>query len=254
MIARMSERTSHKPGTFSWVDLSTSDAEAAKAFYGALFGWEFEDMPVGEGMTYTMARKGGKDVAALSQGDEPPHWNNYVTVESADDAAARAEELGGTVLAPAFDVLDSGRMAVVQDPTGAILAVWEPRAHIGAERVNETGAFTWNDLSTPDIAKAASFYGDWFGWRTEEIPGAQGLRVIYNGDRTNGSISSAVEGMPPFWCPYFGTDDLEPAMARTTELGGRILAGPIPVPQGAFAVAQDPQGAVFALWGGSYDD
>ena len=251
----MSERTSHKPGTFCWVDLSTSDADAAKSFYGALFGWEFEDMPVGEGMTYTMARKQGKDVAALSQGDEPPHWNNYVSVEDAEDAARSAAENGGTVLAPAFDVLDSGRMAVVQDPTGAIVAVWEPKAHIGASLVNETGAFTWNDLSTPGIGQAASFYEGWLGWRTEEIPRAPGgFRVIYNDDRTNGSISPAMEGAPPFWCPYFGVDDLEPAAAKVEELGGRKLAGPIEVPQGAFSVVADPQGAVFALWGGTYDD
>jgi uncharacterized protein len=250
----MSERTSHKPGTFCWVDLSTSDAAAAKAFYGALFGWEFEDLPVGEGMTYTMARKQGKDVAALSQGDEPPHWNNYVSVEDAEDAAREAAENGGTVLAPAFDVLDSGRMAVVQDPTGAIIAVWEPKAHIGAGLVNETGAFTWNDLSTSNIGQAASFYEGWLGWRTEAVPDAGGFRVIYNDDRTNGSISESIEGMPAFWCPYFGVDDLEPAAARVEELGGRKLAGPIEVPQGAFSVVADPQGAVFALWGGTYDD
>ncbi|HEX2084643.1 MAG TPA: VOC family protein [Solirubrobacteraceae bacterium] len=249
----MSERTSYPPGTFSWADLSTSDADAAKAFYAALFGWEFDDMPAGPGLVYSMARKDGHDVAALSAGDEPPHWNNYVTVISADEAATKAEQLGANIMAPPFDVLGAGRMAVVQDPTGAILAAWEPRDHHGARLVNAPGAMTWNDLTTPDVDKAAEFYGEWLGWRTEEIPEADGYRVIFNGERSNGGMRQATD-MPAFWCPYFGTEDVERGMERVRELGGQVHFGPQAVPQGAFAVVGDPQGAVFAIWSGRYDD
>lgn len=249
----MSERTSYPPGTFSWADLATSDAQAAKAFYGDLFDWEFEDTPAGEGQIYTMARKGGRSVAALSEmADQPPHWSNYVTVESADDTVTKAQELGGTVIAPAFDVLDVGRMAIVQDPTGGILCVWEPRSNIGAELVNEPGAMTWNDLSTPDVESAATFYAGLFGWRIEEIPEADGYRVIFNGERSNGGMRSDAN-MPPFWLPYFGIEDVEQGMERVRELGGKVHAGPIPVPQGSFALVADPQGAVFAIWAGDYD-
>ena len=129
----MGTRSEHAPGTFSWIDLTTSDQEAAKGFYGELFGWDFDDMPVGDtGQVYSMAKIDGAAVAAISgqqPGDpSPPHWNNYVTVESADDAAAKAKEAGGTVMMDAFDVLDSGRMAVLQDPAGAILCVWQPKS------------------------------------------------------------------------------------------------------------------------------
>jgi uncharacterized protein len=255
----MGERTSHPPGTLSWTDLSTSDLESAKRFYGALFGWEFQDLPAGEGMVYSMARLGGLEVAAASTAqDQPPHWNLYVTVASADAAAARAAELGATVVMEPFDVLEAGRMAVIQDPTGAFLSAWEPRGSIGARLVNAPGAFTWADLITPDPEAAARFYGDWLGWTVEEIPEAQGYRIVRNGDRSNGGMMPLRPEMgpdvPPHWQPYFGTEDLDATLARVEELGGLKLFGPMSVPSGAFAVVSDPQGAVFALSGGTYDD
>lgn len=255
----MSERTSYAPGTFSWVDLATSDAGAAKAFYAGLFGWEYDDQPMGDGSFYSMATKDGKVVGALfGAPSEPPHWNCYVTVASADEAAGKAKGLGATVVAGPFDVFESGRMAVVQDPTGAFLSVWEARSHPGAARVNAPGAFTWNDLTTPDPEAAARFYGEWLGWTVEEIPESGGYRLIRNGDRTNGGMVPLTEAMgpiPPNWMPYFGAlEGLEAAIDRVRELGGAHHHGPVSVPQGSFAVVGDPQGAVFALWGGTYDD
>src|SRR3954464_15076286 len=134
----MGERTEYAPGTFSWADLTTTDADGAKAFYTALFGWDAEDTPIPDGGVYTMLSKGGKAVGALSAGREgqPAAWNTYVTVASADDSAEAAAGQGGTVAMAPFDVMDVGRMAVVQDPTGAFFAVWEPRANIGAGVVN----------------------------------------------------------------------------------------------------------------------
>lgn len=137
----MGERTSHTPDTISWSDLGTSDPDAAKTFYTSLFGWEYEDMPIPQGGAYTKLRKDGKDAAALSSAQEgmPPRWNCWVTMESAEDAAAKAAELGATVMAEPFDVMDAGRMAVIQDPTGTVFSVWEPRQHIGARVVNGPG-------------------------------------------------------------------------------------------------------------------
>src|SRR5947208_3506866 len=126
----MAERTSYTPGTFSWADLTTTDQEAAKAFYIALFGWEVEDNPVGDGIYYSMMKLGGKEVAAISpqpqqqrEAGVPPVWNSYITVESADDSLAQAKRLGATVHADAFDVMDVGRMGVVQDPQGMYFLV-----------------------------------------------------------------------------------------------------------------------------------
>src|SRR3954468_22981800 len=138
----MGERTSHAAGTFSWVDLGTSDADGAKLFYGGLLGWEFEDMPIPDSPPYSMATIGGRNVAALyGKRDEqaPPAWLSYVTVEDADAIAARVRELGGTVISEPLDVMQGGRMSVLQDPTGAVVAVWQPGETIGAQLVNDPG-------------------------------------------------------------------------------------------------------------------
>jgi predicted enzyme related to lactoylglutathione lyase len=251
----MGERTSYPPGTFSWAELLTSDADAAKGFYSQLFGWDYEDNPTGpDGPVYSMATRDGKYVAALF-GDEsqPPHWNCYVTVASADEAAAKAAEAGGTVIAEAFDVMEVGRMAVIADPTGAALCLWEPRAHIGASLVNTPGSLAWNDLITPDPEAAAGFYGELFGWTFEQMPGDIDYRVIYNGGRSNGGIL-AQEG-PASWLPYFGHDDVERLAGEIDGHGGKLFNGPMEVPGGKFVVLADPQGAVFAaLTSGQYDD
>src|SRR5919198_5196625 len=211
----MGERTEYTPGTFCWVDLTTPDQDGAKRFYSELFGWEADDQPVGEGVVYSMMEVGGKDVAAISpqpqqqrEAGVPPLWNNYVSVESADAAAERAAELGATVHAPPFDVMDVGRMAVIQDPQGAFFMVWEARENIGAERVNEPGALAWNELASPDVDASIGFYGDLFGWTTnafEQSP--QRYEIIMNGDRSNGGIRElGDQPIPPHWLPYFGID------------------------------------------------
>ena len=260
----MGERTSHPAGAFSWVDLATSDPEAAKEFYGELFGWETEDMPAGEGATYTMASLDGKNVAALYRAGEaesamPPHWNNYVTVDSAEESASRARSLGGNVLMEPFDVLSAGRMSVLQDPTGAVLCAWEPRDHIGAQLVNAPGCLTWNDLSTTDPHAAGAFYSSLFGWTAEQPDGVDDYWTWRNDDRLNGGMRklSAEEtgmGIPSNWMPYFAVEDLDAAVARIEELGGRVHVPPSEVPAGRFAVGQDPQGAVFALFEGELED
>jgi uncharacterized protein len=250
----MSERTRYDPGTFSWADLTTTDLSAAKRFYSELHGWEYRDNPLPGGAVYAMATKDGHDVAALAESQEqPPHWNNYVTVESADDAAKRAEDAGATIVEAPFDVMTAGRMTVVQDPTGAIFCAWEPRDNIGAKLVNADGALAWNDLTTNDVARAERFYADLFGWRTREIPNANGYRVIYNGERSNGGMIEE-QSIPPNWMPYFGTDDLDGAIALVERLGGRKVFGPQTVPSGAFAVIADPQGAISGILSAEYDD
>jgi uncharacterized protein len=249
----MGERTSYPPGTFSWAELATSDAGAAKTFYSALFGWDYDDQPIPDGSVYSIASRDGKSVAALFGSQQPPHWNCYVTVASVDEAAARARELGGTVVAEPFDVLEAGRMAVISDPTGAALCLWEPRDNIGAALVNAPGAMTWNDLVTTDPDGAAAFYGGLFGWTTEEIPGSGGYRVIRNGGRSNGGIMRTAN-TPPQFIPYFGHEDLRRVVGELDALGGRVFNGPVEVPAGEFAVLGDPQGAVFAVLTGEYDD
>jgi predicted enzyme related to lactoylglutathione lyase len=257
----MGERTSHPPGTFSWADLGTTDAAGAKAFYTALFGWEAEDMPVpGGGGPYTMMRIDGKSVAAvypMQQEGQPPAWLAYVTVEDADATAAKAKELGATLIDDPFDVMDVGRMVVIRDPQGAVFAAWQPRTSIGAQLVNDPGSMTWNDLGTPDVDASARFYEGLFGWRVEALPEAGGsYSVIWNGERTNGGVRPLQEGEPvPWWSVYFTVTDLDGALARAGELGGGTLVPPMEVTPGRrFATVRDPQGAVFNLYEGDIDD
>jgi hypothetical protein len=259
----MAERTSYPPGTFSWADLSTTDQESAKRFYSGLFGWETQDNPVGDGVVYTMATLGGHDVGAISPQPEqqrdagaPPVWNSYITVPSADDTLETARSAGGTVHAPAFDVMDVGRMGVIQDPQGAFVLAWEPRTHIGAGLVNAHGAISWNELASPDPEASASFYARVFGWSYEPMEGlGTPYLVIQTADgHTNGGIRQAASSEPCYWLVYFGTDDLEGSLRTVEELGGSKLTDPMEAGPGRFAAVQDGQGAVFALYSGHFDD
>jgi uncharacterized protein len=252
------ERDGYAPGTFCWAELSTSDQAGAKDFYASLFGWESDDRPVGEGAFYSMQQLGGRHVAAIAgqpqaqrEAGVPPLWNSYVSVASADQAAARAGELGANVHAPPFDVMDAGRMAVIQDPQGAFFMIWEPGEHHGAGLVNVPGALVWNELSTPDVAGATEFYSGLFGWSTEPYEHSPDPYLgIVNAGHANGGIRELEEPMPPNWLVYFAVEDLDDSLARVRELGGGSMVGPIDIQTARIAVAHDPQGAVFALYAG----
>lgn len=270
----MGERTGYEAGTFSWTDLGTTDAAGAKAFYTGLFGWEPEDVPVDGGGVYTMLRVDGKTVGALYESEDVPHpaWLSYVTVEDADATAARARELGANVITEPFDVMTAGRMAVLQDPTNAVFAIWQPNESIGAELVNDPGSMALNQLNTSDPDAAQGFYADLFGWRAEFTgTDEQDYWGLYNGDNLNGGMmplpeQAAEAGAPSHWLVYFTTADLDAGIAKITELGGAVMVPPMEISGGSsspgaepepalsrIAVAQDPQGAVFALFEGRVD-
>lgn len=258
----MGQRTSYTPGTFCWTDLTTPDQDQAKSFYSSLFGWEAEDMPMGEGIYYSMQRSGGRLVAAISPQPEqqrdagaPPMWNSYISVEDADASLERAQELGANVHAGAFDVFDSGRMGVVQDPQGAFFSVWQAGTHFGAELVNAHGALSWDELYTPDIEASDRFYSALFGWKTQAMEGMEmPYRVIQTqAGRSNGGITT-MEGVPPAWLVYFGSDDIERSVAQAGELGAETRMGPMDIGAGKIAVLTDPQGATFALFAGHFED
>lgn len=247
----------YAPGTFCWADLGTPDATAAKQFYTALFGWTAEDRPMGPGAFYTMLTLGGRAVAALYHQDltpaaGPPHWLCYISVASANDAARRTKELGGTVLVDAFDVLDVGRMALVQDGPGAVVALWQPRRHAGAGVVGETSAMCWNELATTDPGRAEAFYTGMFGW-------SAGTRTMGNTRYTTFTQDGASRGgmlaidpsrgpVPPHWLVYFAVSDCDGQTALVQSLGGAVRVPPTDVAEvGRFAVVADPQGATFAV-------
>jgi uncharacterized protein len=255
----MGERESYEHGTFSWTDLATPDAQASKDFYEALFGWDYEDNPIPGDGVYVMARIDGRAAAAMFETtDRHPAWASYVTVDDLDGTTARARELGANVLAEPFDVMDVGRMSTLQDPTGAVLCLWEPKTSIGAEVVNGPGALSLNQLNTSDREAAERFYGELFGWRFESVGTDDNpYWGIFRGDAMNGGMMPLPGGapMPSHWLVYFGIEDVDGAAEQIRSGGGTVMVGPMDVPpSGRILVAQDPQGAVFALFAGRFDD
>ncbi|MEO7442716.1 MAG: VOC family protein [Acidimicrobiales bacterium] len=254
----MGERTSYAPGTFCWVDLATTDVAGALAFYGGLFGWEGEEMAAGPASTYTMLRHDGRHVAALYEGGEgaPAAWLSYVSVDDVDSTADRAAALGALVVQGPSDVLDAGRMAVLADPTGALVALWQPGRHIGATLVNDPGALCLNQLNTGDPQAATHFYGELFGWTVQSNGTAeQPYWGLSNGGALNGGMMplAPVPGLSSHWLAYFTTADLDAAVVTAAASGGAVIVPPMVVPAGRIAVIYDPQGAAFALFEGEVD-
>ncbi|MEA2166739.1 MAG: uncharacterized protein QOF76_39 [Solirubrobacteraceae bacterium] len=256
----MGTRDTYEPGTFSWAELATTDAAAAKAFYGELFGWEFEDSDTGGGPIYSMASVDGKHVGALFEAtDGPPRWNAYITVDDVDESTEKAKEAGAGIVAEPFDVMDAGRMAVVQDPSGAAVSLWQAKDHAGAQLVNAPGALCWNDLMTHDVEKAVEFYAEVFDWdigAVEDAPDDRhGIRV---GERMNGGIAKLPESMGadvmPHWLSCFAVEDVAASLKTVEEHDGTPLSDVIEVPSGHYAVVADPQGSVFAVVDGEMDD
>ena len=256
----MAEFTSHTPGTFSWPELATTDQKAAVAFYRGLFGWELNDQPLEPGETYSMFQMRGKPVAAAynmrpdRQSGAPPHWNAYVTVANVDEAAKKAESLGAKVFAPPFDVMDAGRMAVLQDPTGAVFQVWQPNKHIGAMILNEPGALCWTELSTRDTKAAEAFYTKLFGWSAKHATEApMEYTEFSNQGKTDIGMMPMNEHIPAhvpsYWMQYFQVADADASAAKAKTLGANVMVPPTDIPNvGRFAVIADPQGAVFAVF------
>lgn len=257
----MADVDSVPPGSFCWAELATTDQKAAVAFYKNLFGWDVNDQPMGPDETYSMFQLRGRDVGAAysmrpeeRQSGAPPHWNSYVSVTNADEAAKKAESLGGKVVMKPFDVMDAGRMAVIQDPTGAFFHVWQAGRSIGTRVQREPGALTWTELSTNDTQKAEQFYTQLFGWSAKA--GGEGVNAYtefsVNGAPGAGMMDSKVYGadnkVPPNWMPYFQVSDTDATASKAKELGGRTIVPPTDIPNvGRFSVVQDPQGAVFAV-------
>ena len=253
----MPERTSYTQGTPNWVDLQTTNQDAAKAFYAGLFGWTYDDQPMPEGAVYAMALLRGQPVAAiapqspeLTAAGAPPMWNTYLAVDSVDEATARVEAAGGKVGMTPFDIMDAGRMSFVLDPSGAAVALWQANQHIGAALVNEPGTVTWNELITADPA-AVTFYTDVLGLTTSTMDmgagGGEYTMFEAGGQPVGGSMPPQAPGVPNHWHVYFAVDDTDAAAARAAELGGTVVVPPFDTPVGRIAVLGDPQGAVFSV-------
>src|SRR5262249_32698884 len=251
----------HVPGSFCWVELATTDQNAAIGFYGKIFGWSANNMPMGPEGVYTIFELGGRAAAAgstlrpeMKAHGVPPHWTLYVAVESADASAAKAEKLGGNVLGSPFDVFDAGRMAVVQDPTGATVCLWQPKRNQGTGVGGVHGTLCWADLSTPDRERAGRFYSDLFGWTMmkEDEKSEHNYWHIKNGEEFIGGIPPAEHhkpGMPAHWLAYFTVSDCDATANAAKNLGANLYMPPTDFEDvGRISVMADPQAAAFAIF------
>ncbi len=250
----MSAFESHKPGTPSWVDLSSTDPKSSAAFYGSLFGWDVVELGPEAG-GYQMCSIGGKAVAGIggvTAEGQPSAWTTYISVDDADAAVARVTEAGGSVLLPPMDVLDAGRMSVFMDPTGAALALWQPRRHKGAELKNEPGTICWAELNTRDTTAAMAFYASVFGWDAEsEAMGDMTYTVWKLDGEPFGGMMEMGGHFPPevpaHWLTYFSVADADATVSSAADLGATVVVPVTAIEPGRFSVLIDPAGAAFAI-------
>ena len=246
----MSERDEYPAGVPCWVDAMVPDPKADQAFYAGLFGWEFVERGA-----YAVGRLAGRDVAGVGA-LELPSWNTYVRVDAVEAAVERATAAGGTVLVGPTDALPAGRLAVVSDPAGAAIGVWEPAERAGAQVVNEPNTWTMSSLHVVDTAAAVAFYDALFGWQPEpfgpltlfRLPGYVGGE---EGQPVPRDVIAAMAppdpNVPPHWNVNFRVADAAAIAASAAELGGSVLVEPFDTPGLRNAIVADPQGAVFSI-------
>ena len=257
----MSTRDSYPAGVPCWVETLQADTRAAAAFYEGLMGWTLvgsEDPDEEHDWSYLVARLDGADVAGIGALPDgvAPSWVTHVRVDSAEDAAERACAAGGAVLDGPVDASPAGRFVVLADPLGAVFCAWEAEIRAGAERINEPGAWAMSALQTPDPARAAAFYECVFGWLAEPWGPVHLLRLPgYVGGTDEQPVprdvvavmAPAQPGGASAWAVDFWVADLDAAVARAADLGGRVLVPVHDRPPFRSAVLADPEGAAFSL-------
>lgn len=252
----MPQKSEYVPGTPCWADLATPDVDASGTFYSSLFGWETEKVDDPNAGGYTMLKLDGKFVAALGpvqNPGQPTAWTIYLATDDADKTVEVAQSAGATVLMAPMDVMDAGRMAILADPAGAAIALWQANTMHGFDVVDEANTFGWAELSTRDTAKSETFYSEVFGWtpKTSDAPGGMRYTEFKVGDSSvagmmamNPQVPAAV---PSYWMPYFQVAGIEAAYAKATSLGAQTVVAVEAMPQLKFAILRDPQGATFGL-------
>ena len=253
-MAEAKTAVAHKP---VWTDLSTSDPEGARKFYSAVFGWKVEVNPDPQYGGYALAKAGGKDVAGIGpkQMDEAPTaWTVYIGTPNAAETAKKAEAAGAKIIAPVMEVGDQGHMAIIQDPSGAYLGLWQAAAMQGAQSTG-SNSMGWAELNARGFDKAEPFYKQLFGWGEKKSPMTQGQPGDYTEFQLHGeSIAGGMEmnemvpaQVPSYWMVYFNVDNVDKAFDKVIAEGGKEMVSPLDMPGGRFAIVSDPQGAAFGL-------
>jgi predicted enzyme related to lactoylglutathione lyase len=253
-MAEAKTAVAHKP---VWTELSTSDPAAAKDFYSKLFGWKVEVDPDPQFGGYAVATSGGKDVAGIGpkqMEQQPTAWTVYIGTPDAADTVKKMEAAGGKVVAPVMEIGDKGHMAVVQDPSGAYLGLWQAKTMMGSQS-SGANSMGWAELSARGFEKAETFYKKVFGWGEKKSDMGEGQLGQYTEFQLHGdSIAGGMEmspmvpaEVPSYWMVYFNVEDVDKAFKKVTEEGGKEMVAPQNMPGGRFAIVSDPQGAAFGL-------
>jgi predicted enzyme related to lactoylglutathione lyase len=242
-------------GRFIWREAMTQDVAKSKAFYGGLFGWEFDEMNMGDMGTYTIIKNGGRGIGGLMQfGPDkkaiPTHWASYVAVKNVDEAIAAAVRLGGKSHWGPMDVPQTGRMAGVMGFDGAALAVMTPE---GPDQPRDArppvGSFCWETLTTTDIERAKNFWTAVCGWMTSTGAGMPTFGVGEGMENQVADIQTAEGEAPANWLTFVVVSQIEPSCEKAIGLGGQVALPATDVPSiGRIAVILDDQGAALGLF------
>ena len=235
-------------GRFVWHEQVSADPKQAQDFYTQLFGWGTETFKPGE-IDYTMISSGGQSHGAYSkamEGAPPPHWLGHVRVENLDETIEKAKSAGGKLAAGPFEMSEVGRIAIIGDPQGAFVSLYQPENEMPLPE----GVFVWDELGTTDVEGAERFYGEVFGWTTTDMgPDYGGYKIFQRGEtRVAGLMANPDASIPAGWQPYVAVEDPDATTAKAKELGGSALLEPMDVPNvGRLGVLRDPQGATFGI-------
>jgi len=249
MTTRTTART---PGEPTWMDLATPDLDKAKAFYNAVFGWDYFDTGADFGH-YNFALSQGRNAAGISQMQPgfpmPSAWTIYFSTADAAADVARVAQLGGQVIADVMEIGTSGKMAICADPTGAVFGLWEANEHVGAGVENEHGGMSWHEVATRDLNAARAFYGELFNLAPNKMEGMEYYIMQHGDDMICGvmQMDENWEGIPPHWMGYFTVDDTDAAIERAVAAGGKVMVPAFDMPYGRMAVIADPMGATFSI-------
>lgn len=251
----MPERDRYANGTPSWIDVSTADFGAIGGFYCAVFGWTIEAVPAPEALGYSWFTLRGRRVAGLAPQAFPgdPGWTTYIEVDDCDATVAAAKEAGASVAVEPLEVLTNGKIALLSDPQGAYVALWQSRDHTGAGLVNEPVSLSWNQLTTSDVDGAVDFYERMFGWKRQLVPLGEGIPP-YNMMALDGRpvagitpLSDEADGAQPKWITHFSVADCDAMVDSIVAHGGTIATPPADSLAGRGAGCRDPQGAYFGI-------
>lgn len=234
---------------FVWFEYVGGDTQKAKGFFGELFGWTTQSVPMPQG-AYEMIASGGRTIGGYAPAKEAPRWLAHLSTHDASATSAQVAKLGGKIQQPAFKVGEVGTLAIVTDPHGAAFALWQP-AKSDDEPKPADGTFCWNELASSDPEASTKFYAAIGGFTDKPMPMA-GMGTYHvleaDGQPRAGIMGKMMPQQPHAWLPYVQVASADKTSEKASKLGAAIVVPPTDIPNvGRFAIVADPQGATIGL-------